>query len=44
MVCTMGIIVAWFFFYSMGRMLLLTKTSFHEGTVWQKILAADREP
>ena len=34
--CMMGIIVAWIFFYSMGRVLLQTKTSFHEGTVWQR--------
>lgn len=34
-----GIILAWFFFYIMGRLLLLAPTSFHEGTVWEK--AAD---
>jgi hypothetical protein len=34
--CIAGILLAWFFFYSMGRLLLLTPTSFHEGTLWQK--------
>lgn len=29
-----GIIVAWIFFYSMGRLLLLVPTTFHEGTMW----------
>ena len=34
--CVAGIIIAWFFFYSMGRLLLLTPTRFHEGTVWER--------
>jgi uncharacterized paraquat-inducible protein A len=33
----LGIMLAWFFFYSAGRLLLLTPTSFHEGTLWEKI-------
>lgn len=36
--CMMGLVLAWFFFYSMGRLLLLTPTRFHEGTVWQRTL------
>ena len=32
-----GVMLAWIFFYSMGRLLLLTPTSFHEGTLWQGI-------
>lgn len=36
--CALGFILAWFFFYSVGRLLLLTPTRFHEGTVWQKTL------
>jgi len=32
-----GIVIAWFFFYTMGRLLLLTPTSFHEGTVWEHV-------
>ena len=34
--CAMGIVLAWFFFYSMGRLLLLTPTTLHEGTIWQR--------
>lgn len=30
-----GILVAWLFFYLMGRTLLLIPTSFHDGTVWE---------
>lgn len=30
-----GILVAWFFFHLVGQMLLLTPSSFHEGTVWE---------
>ena len=33
--CAAGIVIAWFFFYSMGRLLLMTPTRFHEGTVWE---------
>jgi hypothetical protein len=29
-----GLIVAWMFFYLLGRCLLLIPTAFHEGTVW----------
>jgi len=36
MVSLAGILVAWIFFYSMGRLLLLTPTSFHEGTLWHQ--------
>ncbi|MGB8355531.1 MAG: rhomboid family protein [Chthoniobacteraceae bacterium] len=41
LVCGVGILVAWLFFYSMGRLLLLTPTSFHEGTLWENV-AGDR--
>ena len=34
--CVLGIIVAWFFFYSMGMLLLRTPTTLHEGTVWHR--------
>jgi len=30
-----GVLVAWYFFYSAGRVLLAIPASFHEGTVWQ---------
>ena len=30
-----GILVAWLFFYSLGRILLLIPTSFHDGTIWK---------
>jgi len=30
-----GVLVAWFFFYSAGRILLAIPESFHEGTVWR---------
>jgi len=29
-----GLIIAWLFFYMLGRGLLLIPTTFHEGTVW----------
>lgn len=31
----LGILTAWLFFYCMGRGLLETPDSFHEGTVWE---------
>jgi hypothetical protein len=30
-----GFIMAWFFFYIIGRVLLATPTKFHEATVWR---------
>ena len=33
-VCLAGFFLAWIFFYSMGRLLLLTPASVHEGTLW----------
>lgn len=30
-----GVMIAWFFFYAVGRMLLATPTKFHEATVWK---------
>jgi hypothetical protein len=33
--CLLGILMAWLFFYWLGRGLLSLPTSFHEGTVWQ---------
>ena len=32
--CTLGLLVAWLFFYETGRALLLIPTSFHDGTLW----------
>jgi uncharacterized paraquat-inducible protein A len=33
-----GLLIAWFFFFIIGRMLVNIPTSFHEGTVWEKAL------
>ena len=33
--CLTGLLIAWFFFYSAGRVLLAIPASFHEGTVWR---------
>jgi hypothetical protein len=33
--CAAGFIVAWFFFFLIGHVLLKTPSSFHEGTLWQ---------
>ena len=33
-----GLLVAWIFFFIIGRMLVNIPTSFHEGTVWEKAL------
>jgi hypothetical protein len=40
-----GLVVAWFFFYLIGRILLATPTQFHEGTVWKSAVedAIDKE-
>jgi hypothetical protein len=32
--CAAGIIVAWFFFFLIGDVLLKIPSSFHEGTLW----------
>ncbi|MDB6155293.1 MAG: rhomboid family protein [Chthoniobacteraceae bacterium] len=32
----MGIVCAWLFFYCIGRVLVSTPSSFHEGTVWKR--------
>jgi hypothetical protein len=37
-VCAAGILVAWFFFYCAGQLLLMTPTRFHEGSVWEKTM------
>ncbi len=31
-----GLVTAWFFFYTIGRVLLATPTRFHEATVWKE--------
>lgn len=31
----LGLVIAWLFFYTLGRALLVIPTAFHEGTVWQ---------
>ena len=33
--CALGILLAWFFFFSIGEGLLKLPASFHEGTLWQ---------
>ena len=39
-----GIVSAWLFFYFIGRLLVSTPSSFHEGTVWkQDMLLPDEE-
>jgi hypothetical protein len=30
----LGLLMAWLFFYEVGRLLLLIPTSFHDGTLW----------
>jgi hypothetical protein len=30
-----GFLLAWLFFYLVGRILLLVPSSFHEGTLWK---------
>ena len=39
----LGIAVAWFFFYLLGRSLLLLPTSFHEGTLFHGSASSDDE-
>ena len=34
--CVLGIVIAWFFFYAVGKLLLRTPTQFHEGTIWER--------
>jgi len=31
-----GLLIAWIFFFLIGRMLVNIPTSFHEGTVWER--------
>ena len=33
--CLAGVLVAWLFFYYIGRTLLSIPTTFHEGTLWK---------
>jgi len=33
--CAFGILMAWFFFYLIGELLLKIPSSFHEGTLWR---------
>jgi hypothetical protein len=33
--CAVSLLVAWFFFFLIGDMLVKLPASFHEGTVWQ---------
>ena len=32
-----GLLIVWFIFYYLGRILLLIPSSFHEGTIWKTI-------
>ena len=34
--CLISIILAWLFFFSLGKVLLMIPDSFHEGTLWQE--------
>jgi hypothetical protein len=33
--CLAGVLLAWFFFYFIGEILLAIPTAFHEGTLWR---------
>jgi len=33
--CSMGFFILWYGFFLLGKMLLATPSSFHEGTLWQ---------
>ena len=33
--CCLSLLVAWYFFFLIGEMLLKKTSSFHEGTLWQ---------
>jgi hypothetical protein len=33
--CTFGLLIAWFFFFVIGELLVRVPTSFHEGTMWE---------
>ena len=35
--CGLGVLMAWFYFYQIGRVLLMIPTSFHDGTIWKDI-------
>src|SRR5712664_1824133 len=37
-----GLFLCWIFFYYFGRALLALPASFHEGTLWQKLVAEDK--
>ena len=34
--CLAGLVLAWFFFFLMGEILLKIPTTFHEGTLWRR--------
>jgi hypothetical protein len=38
---TLGILIAWFFFFLIGEALLKMPASFHEGTLWQSRMLDD---
>jgi len=33
--CAFSILIAWFFFFLIGEMLLKIPASFHDGTIWR---------
>jgi hypothetical protein len=37
-----GVFIAWLFFYSVARMLLVIPASFHEGAIWKSKPAQDK--
>jgi hypothetical protein len=38
-----GLLLTIAFFHSIGKALVLTPSSFHEGTIWKKALLEDEE-
>lgn len=36
-----GVLLAWIFFFIIGRMLVNIPTAFHEGTVWERAFDSD---
>ena len=39
-----GLLVAWFFFYSLGRLLVQLPASFHDGTEWIENQETEQQP
>ena len=39
--CVLGFLVLWLLLFTIGRILLLTPSSFHDGTLWRNLPWAD---